>query len=223
MMEFEFDSVAAGGTIPFAPPPAESPAAPPEVVPAPAPAPTPASAEEPPMARAAAPPAVAPAEVDTTAETLRSFKVEGPRTSSAAPTQAASPDATAADLMSPTLAELYFNQGFLDKAIEVYRQLLEREPGNDRLERRLVELQALTVPSDAPAEAPPAATPAASPAPPPPSPGPGASPAPVSVPAVAAAGPDGAAAPPSDAATRRLVLERTIARLEGMLAAIKKG
>ena len=45
--------------------------------------------------------------------------------------------------MSATLAELYFNQGFTDKAIEVYRQLLQREPGNERARTRLAELEAL--------------------------------------------------------------------------------
>jgi len=96
--------------------------------------------------------------------------------------------------MSATLAELYFNQGFVEKAVEVYRQLVEREPDNDRLRRRLAELQA---PRPAPA----------SPAAP-------AAPNPAAV----------RAAPPSpDRASRRLALERTIAKLEGMLAAIKKG
>ena len=103
--------------------------------------------------------------------------------------------------MSPTLAELYFNQGFTDKAVEVYRQLLDREPDNDRLRRRLHELQAPA------AAAAPAVAPAVVPAMP-------AAPAPT---ATAAPG------PPSDAAIRRVALERTIARLEGMLAAIKKG
>ncbi|HEU0107558.1 MAG TPA: tetratricopeptide repeat protein [Vicinamibacteria bacterium] len=80
--------------------------------------------------------------------------------------------------MSATLAELYFKQGFPEKAVEVYRELIEREPENDRLRRRLAELQ------------------------------------------------DTRGAPPSagtDQPSRRVVLERTIAKLEGMLAAIKKG
>jgi len=83
--------------------------------------------------------------------------------------------------MSATLAELYFKQGFAEKAVEVYRQLIEREPDNDRLRRRLAELQ------DTRATPPPAGH----------------------------AG--------MDEASRRVALERTIAKLEGMLAAIKKG
>ena len=80
--------------------------------------------------------------------------------------------------MSATLAELYFKQGFAEKAVEVYRQLIEREPENDRLRRRLAELQDIRA---APSHA------------------------------------------GTDQASRRVALERTIAKLEGMLAAIKKG
>ena len=47
------------------------------------------------------------------------------------------------DLSSSTLAELYFNQGFTDQAIDVYRQIAEREPGNERVHARLRELEAL--------------------------------------------------------------------------------
>ena len=47
------------------------------------------------------------------------------------------------DLSSATLAELYFNQGFTDKALDVYRQLLQREPGNERARARVVEIEAL--------------------------------------------------------------------------------
>ncbi len=48
--------------------------------------------------------------------------------------------APATPILSPTMAELYFNQGFTDKAIEVYRGLLEQEPGNERVRARLTEL-----------------------------------------------------------------------------------
>ena len=33
---------------------------------------------------------------------------------------------------SSTLAELYFRQGLVDRAVEVYRQVLDEEPGNER-------------------------------------------------------------------------------------------
>jgi pentatricopeptide repeat protein len=102
------------------------------------------------------------------------------------------------ELTSPTLAELYFKQGFPDKAVEVYRELVEREPDNDRLRRRLAELE-----DDRSASASAVAD---------------ATPAPAAVAAPAA----GASGGP-DRASRRVALERTIARLEGLLAAIKKG
>jgi tetratricopeptide (TPR) repeat protein len=97
------------------------------------------------------------------------------------------------ELLSPTLAELYLNQGFPDKAIEVYRRLLEREPGNERARTRLGELE----------RAPAAATPAPVEAPPP------------------AAAPRGEADAAREA--RRKALERTIDRLESLRAALQRG
>ena len=100
----------------------------------------------------------------------------------------ASREAESGDLTSSTLAELYFNQGFTDKAIEVYRQLLQREPGNERARTRLAELEKLErslVVEEARA-----------------APAPG---------EVADAG-----------AARRQAIERTIARLEGLLTALRK-
>jgi hypothetical protein len=55
---------------------------------------------------------------------------------------AAAPAAEAQPLYSSTLAELYFQQGFTRQAIDVYEQLLAREPGNERLRARLTELEA---------------------------------------------------------------------------------
>jgi tetratricopeptide (TPR) repeat protein len=129
------------------------------------------------------------------------------------------------ELVSSTLAELYFKQGHVDKAREVYRQLVDREPANDRVRQRFEELTDLaersaaavveTVeaprPAPPPAEEPAAAAPrpfeAAAPAPPP-------TPAPP-VEAAARAGGDSRAA-------RRQALERTIARLEDFLSVIKR-
>jgi hypothetical protein len=42
---------------------------------------------------------------------------------------------------SSTLAELYLRQGLVDRAVEVYRQLLAEEPGNDRARARLAEIE----------------------------------------------------------------------------------
>jgi tetratricopeptide (TPR) repeat protein len=58
------------------------------------------------------------------------------------------------ELSSPTLAELYFDQGFFEKAIEVYRRLLQREPDNERLRARMNEIDAIQRRAAAPAGAP---------------------------------------------------------------------
>ena len=42
---------------------------------------------------------------------------------------------------SSTLAELYFQQGLVDRARDVYRQLLEQEPENEKARSRLSELE----------------------------------------------------------------------------------
>jgi hypothetical protein len=42
---------------------------------------------------------------------------------------------------SSTLAELYLKQGLVDRAAEVYRQLIAQEPGNDRARSRLAEIE----------------------------------------------------------------------------------
>jgi len=90
-------------------------------------------------------------------------------------------------LASSTLAELYLRQGFVDRAIEVYRQLLQREPGNERARARVEELSALLA----------TASPGVASGPPP-------------------------AAPPDERAARRRDIERTIARLEELLATVRR-
>jgi tetratricopeptide (TPR) repeat protein len=52
-----------------------------------------------------------------------------------------SPSPGPRELVSPTLAELYLSQGFPERALEVYRALLERDPGNERARVRVRELQ----------------------------------------------------------------------------------
>ena len=153
--------------------PLELPPLPPE--PAPPPVAPPAAAVEPPPPQAeASPAAVEPA----------------PLPAEPAPV-AAEPAAAApgTDLSSATLAELYFNQGFTNKALDVYRQLLQREPGNERARARITEIEAL----DRHLRAEEAR---------------GSQPEP------------GAAV--DAGAARRQAIERTIARLEGLLAAVKK-
>jgi tetratricopeptide (TPR) repeat protein len=50
---------------------------------------------------------------------------------------------------SSTLAELYFKQGLVDRAVEVYRQVLDEEPGNERARSRLAELESAPPPLEA--------------------------------------------------------------------------
>jgi tetratricopeptide (TPR) repeat protein len=99
---------------------------------------------------------------------------------------APSPPPQAAELVSPTLAELYLSQGFPARAAEVYRQVLAREPGNERARARLAEIERL---GDA----------------------------------AAAEGPAPSAADPEHVReARRWVIQRTIARLEEMRAALRR-
>ena len=108
--------------------------------------------------------------------------------------------ASAPALRSATLAELYLEQGFPDKAVEVYEQMLESDPYDQRARSRLIEIKRLgaTTPVAATAlrEAVPAPATFEPPAPPP------------------------LADDPH--APRRRALERTIARLEKMLVAVRR-
>jgi hypothetical protein len=87
-------------------------------------------------------------------------------------------------IASSTLAELYFNQGFTDKAIDVYRQVMQREPENHRAKARLAELEGLE--RQLRAE-------------------------------------EGRSASADPGVVKKQSIERTIARLEGLLSAIKRG
>ncbi len=46
------------------------------------------------------------------------------------------------ELATPTLAEIYFKQGQLQQALAIYRRLLEKEPGNVRLQRQVEAVEA---------------------------------------------------------------------------------
>lgn len=54
-------------------------------------------------------------------------------------------------LATPTLAEIYLQQGLMQKAIEVYREILKGDPGNLEVILRLSELEPKPVPSPDPA------------------------------------------------------------------------
>lgn len=180
----------------FTPKPPPAPAAPQPMPPTPA-TPSPSSIA------AGGPMTPVAAAAETAAGTAAAPPVSAPAPAPpASPTAPTAPAAAApSSLISPTLGELYFNQGFTEKAIEVYRQLAAREPGNERLSARLRELEKLRGALGGTDTAPesesiaPAATSAES------------------------------AGPPSEtpASDRREAIERTIARLEGLLSAIRKG
>ncbi len=155
--------------------------------------------DEPPPTRAIAPPPSSAAPP--------SFAAPAPPSGAAKPMAEAAEPLVPATLTSPTLGELYFNQGFTDKAIEVYRDLTVREPENERVGARLKELEKIQRslsggPAPYAATATPTPPPPSAPAPPPPVPPPPS---------------------PDPAAERRDAIERTIARLEGLLAAVRKG
>jgi len=53
----------------------------------------------------------------------------------------------ASPFSSSTLAELYLKQGLVGRAVEVYRQLLAEEPGNERARARLAEIERVPSPA----------------------------------------------------------------------------
>jgi pentatricopeptide repeat protein len=159
--------------------------------PATPPAPATAEQSEPPVAPPPPPqPEVPTFDFDAGAPAAPELPPPAPSAATEAPPAAPpeSPAPAEPALASLTLAELYFNQGFTDKAIDVYRQMLEREPDNERAQARLTELQALERRLKAEEQRSPAV----------------------------------AAAPQDPRAVRRAAIERTIAQLESMLAAVRR-
>jgi len=115
------------------------------------PEPEPEPEPEPPPAGAAAPPSLEPAPETAHAPADLEPEPAAPPAPVAPPLPAAPRDE--AELVSPTLAELYFNQGFPEKAVEVYRRILERDPGNERARARVAELRQAGPAASAPAPA----------------------------------------------------------------------
>lgn len=56
------------------------------------------------------------------------------------------------ELNTETLAEIYIQQGFYDKALAIYRKLLDRSPEDSRLEQKCEELQSLAGKTGPPVE-----------------------------------------------------------------------
>jgi tetratricopeptide (TPR) repeat protein len=87
----------------------------------------------------------AEAEAETPPEPAEAARPAPPTTS--APEDAATGAGT--PFSSSTLAELYFRQGLVDRAVEVYRQVLDEEPGNERARSRLADIENAPRPTDA--------------------------------------------------------------------------
>ncbi|WP_129127713.1 tetratricopeptide repeat protein [Geomonas oryzae] len=87
-----------------------------------------------------------------------------PELAESAPASASRPGAPD-PLTTATLAELYVSQGFLEKAQNIYRELLTAHPGNQQYRLRLEELAELQELQLSPADLAPAQAPAATPPP----------------------------------------------------------
>ncbi len=87
-----------------------------------------------------------PIEVVTRVALMEVAEAPPPVAEPASPAPAAATPGPVAELASATLGELYSSQGHPDKAIEVYRQVVEREPANERARARLAELVAAAPP-----------------------------------------------------------------------------
>ncbi len=44
-------------------------------------------------------------------------------------------------IVSVTLADIYFQQGYIEQSIEIYKELIKKEPHNDVYKKRLVSLK----------------------------------------------------------------------------------
>jgi tetratricopeptide (TPR) repeat protein len=79
-----------------------------------------------------------------------------PRATSAPPASApaAKPAPPVAEIETPTMAEIYANQGHFDQALAVYRKIIERHPNDTQYRERVEELLMLSRAAKAPNEPP---------------------------------------------------------------------
>jgi tetratricopeptide (TPR) repeat protein len=106
----------------------------------PAPPPPPRAAPPPP-APPAAPATAAPAAPSDRMATDSVQVAAEPADGRPATEAEAGVGGAATPFSSSTLAELYFQQGLVDRAADVYRQLIEQEPENQKARERLAELE----------------------------------------------------------------------------------
>ena len=50
-------------------------------------------------------------------------------------------DGAVPNIATVTLAEIYFQQGLKEQAAQIYRRLLERQPDNETVKKRLEEIE----------------------------------------------------------------------------------
>lgn len=88
-----------------------------------------------------------PANMETDVEVIHAGIGEGPEGPGAADpghmpgSVEAEASVPPAPFITETLAELYFQQGFRDEALSIYRQLIVREPGNEGLKDRVAAIE----------------------------------------------------------------------------------
>ena len=123
--------------------------APPPKPPAPRP-PTPAA----PPPRAAPPPSPAFTEIEPEALFEPTIVDPGPAKPAAPKAPPPPPRAPVAEIETPTMAEIYANQGHFDQALAVYRKIIERQPNETQYRERVEELLMLSRAARAPAAQP---------------------------------------------------------------------
>jgi tetratricopeptide (TPR) repeat protein len=69
---------------------------------------------------------------------------QAPKAPARAPAPAARPPSPVAEIETPTMAEIYANQGHFDRALAVYRKIIERQPNETQYRERVEELLMLS-------------------------------------------------------------------------------
>lgn len=84
--------------------------------------------------------AQAPVEEAGAAETQQPLEDETEKPTHRTPSRPTTPVSESAPIVTRTLAELYLEQGYIEPALEIYRQLAEREPEDVGIQNRIDEL-----------------------------------------------------------------------------------
>jgi tetratricopeptide (TPR) repeat protein len=133
------------------PPPLPPTAQPARPMAPPASEPSPAGAALHPTLRMRAPETVVPpppSSLAAAAEAVAEGPSTLPSTTAAGPAGDVAAGEAGAPFSSPTLAELYYQQGLVERAVDVYRQVVQREPANDKARTRLSKLEEAAAPQE---------------------------------------------------------------------------